>query len=189
MSVADFISYYWMKDDLVRFARRLGLPTHGHKPELGARIERRLRRIPNRDEPRRKSAKGPRDSDRALSRETRVVHYKSDARTRAFFESEIGPAFHFTYRLNQWRLAREDAGNLTYGDLIDEWLAERERRRDPAYEATLAAQGEYNLFVRGFFADPANAGKSLADAAGAWNAIKGRRCSRRYRPRPPKSGP
>ena len=115
MSVADFTSYYWMKDDLVRFARRLGLPAHGHKPELGARIERRLRRIPNRDEPKRKSAKGPRDSDRALSRETRVVHYKS---------------------------------------------------------------------VRGFFADPANAGKSLADAAGAWNAIKGGRCSRRYRPRP-----
>ena len=60
-------------------------------------------------------------------------------------------------------------------------MAERERRQDPAYQARLPAHGEYNLFVRGFFADPANKGRSLADAASAWNAVKFRKGSRRYR--------
>ena len=136
MSVADFLSYYWRKDELVRFARRLGLSARGHKPELGLRIERRLRGAGDGTAQESKSAKGLRDSDRPLSRETRVVHYKSDTRTRAFFESEIGPEFHFTYHLNQWRLAREDTGNLTYGDLIDEWLAEREHRSGDGISAS-----------------------------------------------------
>lgn len=183
MSVADFRSYYWRKDELVRFARRLGLSTRGHKPALGMRIERRLRGAADGTEQEGKSVKGLRDSGRPLSRETRVVHYKSDTRTRAFFQSEIGPEFHFTYHLNQWRLTREDTGNLTYGDLIDEWLAERDRRQDSAYQARLPAQGEYNLFVRGFFADPANKGRSLADAASAWNSVKFRKGGRRYRSR------
>ena len=42
MDVTEFRAYYWMKADLVRFARQLRLPTHGYKPELCARIERRL---------------------------------------------------------------------------------------------------------------------------------------------------
>ena len=130
------------------------------------RIERRLR--------------GARDG---TAQENKSAKGLSDTRTRAFFESEIGPEFHFTYHLSQWRLGREDTGNLTYGDLIDEWLAERERRQDPAYQARLPAQGEYNLFVRGFFADPANKGRSLADAASAWNSVKFRKGSRRYRSR------
>src|ERR1041385_5502945 len=94
MSAAGYKAYYWMKADLVRFARRLGLATHGHKPELSARIERRLRGVLE-------SAKLPkkpnsqRDSDRALRRSTPVVHYMSDDKTRAFFKSEIGPGFHF----------------------------------------------------------------------------------------------
>ena len=82
MSVVDYKSYYWMKDDLTRFARQLGLPTHGYKPELSARIEWRLRGLADLTHPQGKQAKGPRDSDRPLARDTRVVHYKSDEKTR-----------------------------------------------------------------------------------------------------------
>ena len=42
MSVTEFTDYYWLKADLTRFARQLGLPSDGDKPELSARIERRL---------------------------------------------------------------------------------------------------------------------------------------------------
>jgi hypothetical protein len=180
MSVVDYKSYYWMKDDLTRFARQLGLPTHGYKPELSARIERRLRGLPDLTQPLRKQAKGPRDSDRLLARDTRVVNYKSDQKTRDFFKSQIGPGFHFTYHLNQYRLARR---NLTYGDLIGEWLAERERRQKEDYQAPLAEHGKYNRFIRDFFGDEKNQGKSLSDAAVAWNAIKNNRGDPRYKPR------
>lgn len=172
MDVNDFRSYYWMKADLVAFARRLGLPCDGHKPELSTRIERRLRGLPPSIEPRRSPSKAPRDSDQPLRRGTPVVNYRSDQTTRAFFQSQIGREFHFTYLLNQYRLARE---NLTYGDLVDEWVAERDRRRDSTYQAPIPEQGKYNRFIRDFFADKKNRGKSLGDAAVAWNRIKGRR--------------
>ena len=180
MSAEDYKSYYWMTDDLTKFARQLGLPTHGYKPELSARIERRLRGLPDLTHRRGKQAKGPRDSDRPLTRDTRVVNYKSDEKTREFFKSQIGPAFHFTYHLNQYRLARK---NLTYGDLVDEWLAERERRQKGDYQAPIAEHGKYNRFIRDFFGDENNQAKSLSDAAAAWNAIKSNRGDPRYNPR------
>ena len=180
MSVEDYKSYYWMKVDLAKFARQLGIPTHGYKPELSSRIERRLRGLPDSTAPRGKQAKGPRDSDRPLTRGTRVVNYKSDEKTRGFFESQIGPHFHFTYDLNRYRLARK---GLTYGDLVDQWLAERERRQSGDYQAPISEHGKYNRFIRDFFGDEKNHGKSLSDAAAAWNAIKNNRGDPRYNPR------
>src|SRR5258706_8410086 len=105
MSVTEFRAYYRMKADLVRFARQLGLPTHGYKPELVARIERCLQGLPALARTAPEPSNGDRDSARPLRRDTPVVSYMSDAKTRAFFESQIGPGFHFTYGLNQYRLA------------------------------------------------------------------------------------
>ena len=182
MSLADFKNYYWLKEELVRLAKELGLPTHGYKPELAARIERRLRGKPDIASDKRPNSKGPRDSDRRLTRDTVVVNYKSDTKTREFFKAQIGPEFHFTYHVNQYRIANERNG-LTYGDLIDEWIAERDRRRSPGYKAPIAAQGKYNRFIRDFFADKANQGKSLQDAVAAWNVIKKGKGDHRYRRR------
>ena len=180
MDVTEFRAYYWMKADLVRFARQLGLPTHGYKPELCARIEWRLQGLPALTESALETPNVQRDSDRPIRRDTPVVRYMSDAKTRAFFESQIGPGFHFTYRLNQYRLAHR---TLTYGDLVDEWIAERDRRRNPSYEAEIAQHGKYNRFIREYFADQLNRGKSLRDAADAWNEIKTRKGDPRYWPR------
>ena len=177
MTVAEYRAYYWMKDDLVRFARQLGLPTHGYKPELSTRIDRRLQGISESAEPQRKQSKGPRDSDKPIRRDTPVINYKSDDKTRGFFKSQIGPEFHFTYLLNQYRLAHD---NLTYGDLVDVWVAERDRRRHRDYRPPIAEQGKYNRFIRDFFDDERNKGKSLSDAANAWNAIKNKRGDPRY---------
>jgi hypothetical protein len=58
----------------------------------------------------------------------------------AFFESHIGPQFHFTYRMNQYRLTHS---GLTYGDLVVVWLKEWNRRRNPNYEAPIAQHGKY----------------------------------------------
>lgn len=179
MSLSDFRRYYRWKTELIEFARSLGLRTHGHKPELSGRIERRLRGLPEASEPPRNRTKGSRDSDRPLRRNTPVVDYTSDRKTRAFFESEIGPEFHFTYHLNQFRLARK---KLTYGELVDEWLSERARRRDPGYEAKIASHGKYNRFIRDFFADERNEGKTLREAAVAWNSVKHEPGDHRYRP-------
>ena len=177
ISVADFKSYYWSMADVTRFARRLGLSPQGNKPDLSARIERRLRGLPD-ERPVQQRSKGPRDSDKALRPETPVVNYKSDDATREFFQRNIGPHFHFTYHLNQYRLAN---ANLTYSDLIREWMAEYERRQDPKYRAPIASHGEYNRYIRDYFNDERNKGKSLRDAVVSWNAAKRGRGDRRYR--------
>ena len=177
MSLSDFRDCYWMKDDLIAFARRLGLATHGYKPDLTARIERRLRGLPVVDDSKGARASTARDSDKELSRTTPVVNYKSDDKTRAFFEEEIGPHFHFTYHLNQYRLHNP---GLTYGDLVDEWVVEYERRKAPGYQAPIPSYGEYNRHVRDFFADPANKGKTLRDAVASWMRAKRERGDRRY---------
>jgi hypothetical protein len=178
MSVLEFRAYYRMKVDLIAFGRRLGLPTHGYKPALVNRIERRLRGLPDAREPRPPQT-GPRDSDKPLRRGTPVLHYKSDQKTRTFFKSQIGPHFHFTYHLNQYRLAHLQ---LTYGDLVDEWVAEYERRRRPDYHAPIASQGEYNRYIRAFFCDKENKGKSFGEAVASWNLAKRARGDRRYKP-------
>ena len=184
MSLVDFRDYYWLKDELIELARQLGLPTHGYKPALSARIEQSLGGEPAHPESKSKSKilKQSRDSDKPLTRETRVINFKSDAKTREFFKSQIGPEFHFTYHVNQFRLANQGVPGLTYGQLVDEWIAERDRRRSSSYQAPLAEHGKYNHFIRDFFADTANKGKSLGDAAAAWNAIKNRRGEPRYEP-------
>ena len=176
MSVDDFRAYYWMKSDLIAFARRLGLPSHGYKPDLAKRIERRLLGLEPAEPPSRQS-NSERDSDRPLRRNTPVVNYNNDARTRAFFTSQIGPHFHFTYHVNQYRLTHR---GLAYGDLVDEWIAEFNRRRRASYEAPLASHGEYNQYVRDYFADPENAGNAFADAAASWMKAKRARGDRRY---------
>jgi hypothetical protein len=168
MRVQDFDECYWMKEDLINFARELGLRTDGYKPEVMARIRRRLLGLaPLKDTRSRET--GPRDSDKPLTRDTPVVNYKNDERTREFFKRQIGPEFHFTYHVNQYRLKNP---GLTYGDMIDEWLAENERRKRKDYKPRLAKHGEYNIFVRAFFADPVNHGKSMREAAAAWNKVK-----------------
>ena len=60
MSVDDFVDYYWFKDDLIKFAKKLGLDTRGYKPELSARIERRLRGKPDRRASQSQNPGGPR---------------------------------------------------------------------------------------------------------------------------------
>jgi hypothetical protein len=180
MRLADFTNYYWLKADLAKFAKELGLPTHGTKPELSARIERRLRGMPDSPESKPRLSKALRDSDKPLTRDTPVVNYRSDAKTRAFFMSQIGPEFHFTYHVNQFRIAHE---GLVYGDLVDEWIAERDRRRSDGYKAPIAEHGKYNRFIRDFFADEANEGKSLRAAAVAWNAIRHSQGDQLYQPR------
>jgi len=120
LSVEDFTDYYWFKDQLIELARELGLPTHGYKPELSARIERRLRGLPSVEDAKPRRSRSVRDSDRPLTRDTPVVNYKSDAKTRAFFKSEIGPEFHFTYHVNQYRLYGWSSATIRLAGALEE---------------------------------------------------------------------
>ena len=167
--------FYWYMEELVAFCRASGLTTAGHKHEV---IERVRRHLQHRAQPALQKV-APVQKKKTVSAVRKFgldepigLDYKCDAETRAFFESVIGPHFHFTAHLQRFRKARVDQA-LTYGDLAREWVAEYERRKDKNYTSTLMHTWEYNTFVREYMRDKErNAGKTMKDAAAAWNLVR-----------------
>ncbi|EKD71373.1 MAG: hypothetical protein ACD_46C00199G0003 [uncultured bacterium] len=118
-----------------------------------------------------KSAKKTRDSEKTITRKTKVVDYKNDAATRSFFVKQIGRRFHFTNYLRQFTNKNNLANKkLTYGDLVEGWLAEESRKKSPNYKTSIGKQFKYNQFIRDFFLH--EKGKTLADAIKAWKMVK-----------------
>lgn len=168
-------AYYWYMQELVTYCREQGLSTHGHKHEVLERVRDHLCGslvMTTRESARAKSTRAA-TGDHTITFETRIgPDYKCDSNTRAFFESVIGPHFHFTAHLQRFRRANTHR-QLTYGDLATEWIAEHERRKDKNYKSTLMHTWEYNRFVRDYMRDKErNQGKTLKDAAAAWNELR-----------------
>jgi len=189
IDVKDLHDYYWVKDELVAFCKRYGLPTGGRKLEILDRIEIFLktgRVVQPKPAPlgakREGGTTGQQLKAEPLTLDTTVVEFKSDSRTREFFKSVIGPEFHFTAHLNDYMRGRSD---LTYGDLVKEWLAERERRKDKTYKPNIMKSCEYNQFIRDFYADETNKGKPLREAVNAWNEVKRQQGPRKYERKTP----
>ncbi|WP_050182899.1 DUF6434 domain-containing protein [Domibacillus robiginosus] len=179
LAAKDFCSYYWLKEELQIFCRENGMSASGSKQEISSRIvvfletgkiQKPLRK------PKRGSVKAIQGE---LSLKTVIVeHHRCSQAVRAFFESVI-PHFHFsTYIQNYFK---ENAGK-TYNDVVDAWYEEQQRLKDPSYKKEIAPQFEYNQFMRDFFADPNNQGKSREEAIHTWNVIKKLPGSNKYNP-------
>lgn len=167
--------YYWYMQELLVYCRERGLPTQGHKHEIIERVRQHLRGGPiavPRAPARAKTGSSP-ATPREITRETLIgPDYSCDARTRVFFESVIGPHFHFSAHLQRFRCANTHLP-LSYGNLAHEWIAEHERRKDKSYTSALMHTWEYNRFVRDYMRDKErNPGKTLKDAAAAWNTLR-----------------
>lgn len=169
MTAQSFKDYYWLKEELQSFCRENGISATGSKVEISNRMEIFLLtgEIKN---PIRKSSvnkkEAPQDN---LSPETVIsVNHRCSQAVRAFFKTVI-PNFHFsTYIQNYFK---NNIGK-TYNDVINAWYEEEARKKDPSYTKKIAPQFEYNQFIRDFFADPKNKGKSREEAIKAWNKIK-----------------
>lgn len=169
ISVQIFKDFYWLKEELQSFCRKNGMSASGSKTEISDRIETFLRtgEIKN---PVRKS-KGNRKAvpQVNLSLDTVISeNHRCSQDVRAFFKTVI-PNFHFsTYIQNYFK---NNIGKI-YRDVVDAWYKEEERKKDPSYKKNIAPQFEYNKFIRDFFADPNNQGKSREEAIEVWNKIK-----------------
>lgn len=167
----DFLKYYWLKEELLRFCRAQGLPTWGAKEELTHRIDHFLTNgetIQSSRPAHKKRRIGVERNE--ISLETMLTKgYTNSEINRAFFKSVIGPEFHFTTRF--MRFCREHP-EATYGDAVMEWRREREERKTGKVRTEIAPQFEYNRFIRDFFEDPAHHGKSLSEAIAAWRQYR-----------------
>ena len=169
ISINDFKDYYWLKEELQNFCRENGMSASGSKLEISERIETFLM-TGEIKKPLRKSRVNKNEEPQSeLSLDTVITeNHRCSQDVRAFFKSVI-PKFHFsTYIQNYFK---NNIGK-TYRDVVDAWYEEEERKKDPSYKKTIAPQFEYNQFIRDFFVDPKNQGKSRDEAIEAWNKIK-----------------
>ena len=181
ISVEDFLDFYWLKVELQDFCRKKGMQTSGAKTEIAERIIHYLKtgelsqaakskKAPAYPEKRKKAA--------SMSLETVIeANFKCTQEHREFFKRVIGPKFHFSVALQNYLKA--NAGK-TYQDVVDHYY-QLEEDKKKGKRTTISGQFEYNTFIRAYFDDSANKGKSLQDAISAWKEVRSRRGDNVYR--------
>lgn len=179
ISIQDFMDFYWLKEELQSFCRDNGISASGSKVEISDRIETFLRTGKVKKTQRNsKSINKPRTNSE-LSLDTIILgNHRCSQDVRAFFKSVI-PKFHFSTYIQNY--IKNNIGK-TYRDVVDAWYEEEKRKKDPSHEKKIPPQFEYNQFIRDFFSDSKNKGKSRAEAIEAWNKIKNLPGSNKYIP-------
>ncbi|GKV55299.1 hypothetical protein NCCP2222_12460 [Sporosarcina sp. NCCP-2222] len=175
LSVEEFLDYYWLKAELQEFCRGNGLSAAGSKGEITDRISTFLRtgEIIN---PIRQATARPKKQQELNLDTVITANHRCSQNVRAFFKTVI-PAFHFSTFIQHY--FKQNIGK-TYRDAVTAWREEEERKKDPSYKRDIAPQFEYNRFIRDYFADPNNKGKSQAEAIKAWDNCKRLPGSRTY---------
>lgn len=178
ISAESFREYYWLKEELQSFCRENGISASGSKIEISNRVETFLLTGEIKVPIRKSKSKKKEEPQVALSLETVITeNHRCSQQVRAFFKTVI-PKFHFsTYIQNYFKA---NIGK-TYQDAVMAWHEEETRKKDPSYKYSIAPQFEYNQFIRDFYADSNNQGKSREEAIAAWNDIKKRPGSNKYR--------
>lgn len=175
MSVRAFENGYWYQTELVAFARELGLRSahRMRKSELEPAIKAYLAtgRLP-RTISAKPLKKGPRDLDAGLSLRLKISHYTSNRETKAFIrrtarkkDPRVTEKSGVWYRLNRWREAQVAKRTVTYGELVDQYIALNGVER---FERI-----PYDCYVN-FLADYLEGEKDVSheDARAAWKKLK-----------------
>ncbi len=106
---ATFRRWYWLKSELVAFARSKGLPTAGNRPELTERIAHWLSAGEVKP-PERRVATSRFDWRREeLTPETLITDsYRNTRNMRAFMKTHAGTRFAFSNEFMAWMRANSD---------------------------------------------------------------------------------
>ena len=171
LSSKEFLEYYYLKEELVRFCRENGLPASGGKAELTERIAYYL------DTGKIKAVKPVRTLKPKIPAITRDSIIESgfvcSELHRAFFKREIGDSFSFNVAFQKW--LKSNSGK-TYADAIAAYKEIKSTKKPGKKD--IDKQFEYNTYVRDFFCD--NKGASLADAIKCWKYKKSKKGSNKY---------
>lgn len=173
----EFTQYYWLKEELQRFCRDHDISASGSKQEISTRVEHFLRTGDILKPLQKQRVNHSKVLAHELSLDTVITkNHRCSQEARAFFKSVI-PSFHFSTAIQSYFKA--NVGN-TYRDVVNYWYEEEKRKKDPSYKKEISSQFEYNQYIRDFFADPSNKGKSREEAIKGWNKIKLKPGSNKY---------
>lgn len=166
-----FREFYYLKEELVDFCRKYGLPTFGGKLEITERIALFL------DTGEIFSAKRVQKKAQTITDITEETPIESDfvcsEKHREFFKEHIGNSFSFNVAFQKW--LKSNSGK-TYADAIDAYYQILEDKKKG--KTKIDKQFEYNTYIRDFFAD--NQGKSLDEAIKCWKYKKQLQGHNRY---------
>ena len=158
-----FRDFYYLKEELVDFCRKNGLPVSGGKLQITDRIACFLD-TGEIQAPSKVKRKVMTVSD--ISEDTIIeVDFICSEKHRAFFKEHIGSSFSFNVAFQKW--LKNNAGK-TYKEAIaayDQILEEKKKGK-----TQIDKQFEYNTYIRAFFAD--NRRKTLEDAIKCWKYKK-----------------
>lgn len=169
ITLESFKDFYWLKEEMQSFCRENGLSASGSKLEISDWIEYFLQSGMIKKPTRKAKVNKMKEQPVDLSLETVITeNHRCSQNVRVFFKTVI-PKFHFSTFIQNY--FRDNIGK-TYRDVVDAWYEEIERKKDPTYKKNIGPQFEYNQFIRDFFADTKNQGKSREEAINAWNEIK-----------------
>ncbi|HNP59052.1 MAG TPA: DUF6434 domain-containing protein [Gordonia sp. (in: high G+C Gram-positive bacteria)] len=164
LPAAEFTRWYWRKDELVAFARTLGIATSGAKELLAQRIAVTL------DgsefiEPAPARRTGGRQLGGDLTESTVIPPGQRCSQVlRAWFVDQVGQQFHFDAAMREF-IGSAD-GTTTLGDALVHWRATRN-----GGPCEIDAQFEYNRFTRDWHrANPAGSREQLL---AEWAAYRG----------------
>ncbi len=169
-----FRSYYYLKEEMIDFCRKMGLPTTGGKIELADII---VNFLDTGEKPCKISvvSKDKQVNIDEIITETRIIepNFVCSEKHRAFFIQTIGNGFSFNVAFQKW--LKTNAGK-TYREAIEVYYKILEEKKNG--KTTIDKQFEYNTYIRDFFAD--NEGKSLKEAIKCWTYKKGLKGHNRY---------
>jgi hypothetical protein len=179
ISVQDFKDFYWLKQELVDFCKKMGISTEGGKIALTQRIVAFLETGVVEKKPLKTAAKPQSKFDwnnTPLDLNTLITdNYKNTENVRQFMTQHIGSHFHFTTVFMKW--LKQNAGKIL-ADAIEEWQRLHELKKNKNHISEIDPQFEYNRYIRAFLAD--NPDKTRQDAVKYWNLKRQQRGSKAY---------
>lgn len=179
LSAESFHEYYWLKEELVSFCRKIGINCSGGKRDIAGRISSYLETGEIDTKPSRRKAKPASRFDwnhESLSVNTTISdNYKNTENVRAFFQQEIGKQFKFNTQFMNWMKMNH---GKTLGDAIIEWQRIAVLKKDKNHQTDIAPQFEYNRYTRDFHAK--NPALTAKDAVHCWKIKRNRPGNNQY---------
>ena len=142
----EFLRWYWVKQELVEFARLLSLRVTGGKETLVARIAAHLDGRAFTEPPSARLGGRPQLTGPLVASTIVPEGQRCSQVIRAWLTDELGSSFHFDAAMREFFSAAD--GTQTLQDALDHW----NRTRD-AGKLAISSQFEYNRFTRGWYTD------------------------------------
>jgi Domain of unknown function (DUF6434)/SAP domain-containing new25 len=156
--------WYWLKAELVTYAKTRNISYVGSKFELLQRLVHTLDGKENKDDKKNKPTSKFNWAQAILTPQTIITDsYTNGPNTRKFFKEHCGPKFSFSIAFMAWMKANIGK-NLA--DAITEWKRLEKASKVKSFKSEIPSGNQYNQYIRDFFID--NPKKSIQEARYFW---------------------